>query len=185
LPITFTPAEVESRGMSRRKLRQLEQSGAVERIGHGLYRLVGAEPVDHDLLEIALKARQPTLCLVSALARHELTDIVPAVHDVAVPRGVWRPVVSAPVRWHKFDVNTFAVGRTEIPIEGRQVLGLYDAPQSIIDAFRLRHAIGVDVANEALRRWLRRGGRPTDLIRLTKIFPAARLTVLRALQVLL
>jgi predicted transcriptional regulator of viral defense system len=159
--------------------------GLVERIGRGVYRRTDKEPVDYDLIEIAVKAHQPTLCLVSALARHELTDIIPSVHDVAVPRGAWLPLVSAPVHWHKFDVSTFEVGRGKIRLDETHTLGLYDAPRSIVDAFRLRHEVGPDIANEALRRWLRRGGKPADLMRMTKTFHAARPAVLHALQVLL
>ena len=36
-------------------------------------------------------------------------------------------------------------------------LGVYSAERSIIDAFRLRHQEGEELAIEALRRWLRRG----------------------------
>jgi len=102
-----------------------------------------------------------------------------------VPRGEWRPTVSAAVRWHKFDRATFDVGRTEIAVDAEYKIGLYDAPRSIIDAFRLRHTIGPDVANEALRRWLRSGGRPTELLRYTQSFPPARPAILNALQILL
>jgi hypothetical protein len=51
--------------------------------------------------------------------------------------------------------------------------------------FRLRHAAGPDIANEALRRWLRLGGKPADLMRLTSIFPAAKPALLHTPQVLL
>jgi predicted transcriptional regulator of viral defense system len=185
LPATFTPAEAERRGVSRRKLERLQATGTVERIGRGLYRRTDGEPVDHDLIEIAAKAHRPTLCLLSALARHELTDVIPTAHDIAVPRGAWQPVVSAPVRWHKFDPTTFDIGRTEIQVDDTYALGLYDAPRSIVDAYRLRRDVGPDIANEALRRWLRRGGKPADLMRLTSSFPAARPTLLHAMQVLL
>lgn len=184
LPATFTFAEAARHGVSRRSLRRMLAAGEVDRIGRGLYRRGGEEPVDYDLIEIAARARRPTLCLLSALAKHELTDTIPAVHDVAVPRGVWLPVVSAPVRWHKFDVATFEIGRDEIAVDATHALGLYDAPRSIADAFRLRHEVGPDIANEALRRWLRRGGRPADLMRMTNAFPSARPAVLHALQVL-
>jgi predicted transcriptional regulator of viral defense system len=159
-------------------------TGAVERVGRGLYRRTDGEPVDYDFLEVAVKAHRPTLCLISALARHELTDIIPSIHDVAVPRGVWLPVVSAPVRWHKFDVATFDIGRNDVRVDGAHAIGVYDAPRSIVDAYRLRHEVGPGVANEALRRWLRRGGKPADLIRMTTDFRAARPAVLNALQVL-
>jgi predicted transcriptional regulator of viral defense system len=170
--------------LSRRGLQRLQATGAVERIGRGLYRRTDEEPVDHNLIEIAAKAHQPTLCLLSALAWHELTEIIPPVHDVAIPRGAWQPVVSAPVHWHQFAPATFHVGRTEIQLD-TYALGLYDAARSIIDAFRLRRAVGPEIANEAVRRWLRCGGRPADLMRLTKAFPAARSPLLNTLQVLL
>lgn len=185
LPATFTAAEAEQYGVSRRRLQEMLATGSVERIGHGLYRRTDEEPVDYDLIEIAVKARQATLCLLSALARHELTDIIPSVHDVAVPRGAWQPIVSAPVHWHKFDASTFEVGRDKIRLDKTHTLGLYGEPRSIVDAFRLRHEVGPEIANEALRRWLRRGGKPADLMRMTKTFPAARSAVLHALQVLL
>src|SRR3984893_1068893 len=88
LPATFTFAEAEDRGLSRRRLQHLQATGAGERIGRGLYRRTDEEPADHDLIEIAARAHQPTLCLLSALARHELTDIIPPVHDIAIPRGM-------------------------------------------------------------------------------------------------
>jgi predicted transcriptional regulator of viral defense system len=185
LPATFTSAEAADHGLSRRRLQRLQTAGAVERIGRGLYRRTDEEPADYDLIEIAAKARHPTLCLLSALARHELTDIIPAVHDIAIPRGTWQPVVSAPVHWHRFDPATFDVGRIQIKLDDAYTLGLYDAPRSIIDAFRLPRAVGPEITNEALRRWLRHGGKPVDLMRLTKSFPAARASLLHALQVLL
>ena len=160
-------------------------AGLVERIGHGLYRRTDEEPADYDLIEIAVKARQATLCLLSALAQHELTDIIPSVHDIALPRGAWQPVVSAPVHWHKFDPSTFEIGRDKMRLDKMHTIGLYDEPRSIVDAFRLRHDVGPEIANEALRRWLRRGGQPADLMRMTKSFQAARPAILHALQVLL
>jgi len=184
LPDAFTAAEAERSGVSRRALERMLVAGSVERISRGLYRRTDVEPVDYDLLEVAVKAHRPTLCLISALARHELTDIIPSVHDIAVPRGVWQPLVSAPVRWHKFDVPTFDIGRDEVRVDSTHALGLYDAPRSIVDTYRLRHDVGPEVANEALRRWLRDGGKPADLMRMTKFFPAAKPVVLNALQLL-
>jgi predicted transcriptional regulator of viral defense system len=184
LPATFTVGEAERRGVTRRSLQRLLDMGSVERVGRGLYRRTDGEPVDYDLIEIAVKAHRPTLCLISALARHELTDIIPSVHDIALPRGVWHPRVSAPVHWHQFDVSTFDIGRDKVSVGETYYLGLYDPPRSIVDAYRLRHEVGPDVANEALRRWLRRGGKPVDLMRMTKAFPAARSAVLNALQFL-
>jgi predicted transcriptional regulator of viral defense system len=184
LPATFTADEAVQSGVTRRGLQQMLTTGSVERIGHGLYRRTSEGPVDYDLVEIAVKAHRPTLCLISALARHELSDIIPSAHDIALPRGVWQPLVSAPVYWHHFGVSTFDIGRTEIKVDETHTLGLYDAPRSIVDAYRLRREVGPDIANEALRRWLRHGGNPADLMRMTKNFGAARQAILNALQIL-
>src|ERR1022692_770677 len=69
LPATFTFAEAEDRGLSRRRLQGLQATGAVERIGRGLYRRTDEEPVDHYLIEIAAKAHRPTLCLLCPPSR--------------------------------------------------------------------------------------------------------------------
>ncbi|MBO0831514.1 MAG: hypothetical protein J2P28_10410 [Actinobacteria bacterium] len=172
-------------GLSRRGLQRLLADRRVESIARGLYRRTDAEPADYDLIEVAAKAHAPTLCLISALDRHDLTDVIPSAHDVAVPRGTHLPAVSAPVRWHKFDTGTFEVGRGEIRVDSTHTIGLYNAPRTIVDMFRLRHAMGPEVANEALRRWLRQGGTPATLIRVAGAFPAARPALLYALQVLL
>ena len=135
-----TAGDIRVRGgqeprLSRRRLQRLQATGAVEHIGRGLYRRTDEELVDHDLDRGTAKAHQPTLCLVSALARHKLTDVIPPVHDVAIPRGAWQPVVSAPVQWHKFALATLEVGRTTIRLDDVYAIGLYDAPRTIIDAF--------------------------------------------------
>ena len=185
LPTSFSAADAPHYGVSRRELQRMLATGEVERIGRGLYRRTVAEPLDYDLVEIAMRADKATLCLVSALARHELTDIIPVTHDVALPRGAWRPRTSGPVRWHTFDRATFELGRSEIPVDDTHTLGLYNAPRTIVDAFRLRREVGPEVANEALRRWLRQGGEPSELMRVTDSFPAAKSAILHALQVLL
>jgi hypothetical protein len=64
-------------------------------------------------------------------------------------------------------------------------IGIYTAERSIIDAFRLRHLDGADLANEALKRWLRRGGQPSDLLRIAKAFPRALTPLRQTMEILL
>ncbi|RIQ13238.1 type IV toxin-antitoxin system AbiEi family antitoxin domain-containing protein [Jiangella rhizosphaerae] len=184
LPATFTSAEARDLGLTRRQLRSLLERGDIERIARGVYRRADAELADFDLIEIVVKAPRATLCLTSALAEHGLTDTNPHEIDVALPRGTWQPVTGAPVRWHQFAADTFDVGRGSLRVDADHEIGLYDAARSIVDAFRLRHAIGEDVAFEALRRWLRGGGRPAELLRVANQLSGAQPALLRALQVL-
>jgi len=183
---TFTYGEAKEAGVSDERLYRLRDTGAVMALGGGVYRWADAPPADSDLLEIAERVAQATLCLETALARHGLIDSIPAAIDVAVPRGSARPTLKAPIRIHQFDQRTFDLGREELDVGARRPIGLYSAERSLVDVVRLRHLEGDDVAWEALRRWLRRPGRnPAQLIELARNFPRAEPALRRALEVLL
>jgi len=77
--------------------------------------------------------------MTTALARHGLTDEIPARIDIALPRGHWQPKTSAPATWHSFHPATFNLGRDQLPLTTELPIGLYNPPRSIIDAYRLRH----------------------------------------------
>lgn len=172
LPTSFTYAAAKTFGLSDHRLRVLVETGALERFGHGVYRKVDAALVDLDLVEIALRAPDATLCLTSALSHHDLTDIIPPVIDVALPRSRRPPRIGAPVRWHRFHEDTFDVGRQQIEVDEGVLLGIFSPERCIVDAFRLRHLEGEEVAVQALRRWLRRpGATPAHLLDLARSFP--------------
>lgn len=186
LPTSFTFATAKALGLSDHRLRVLVARGTLDRFGHGVYRKVDAPPADLDLIELALRAPRATLCLTSALSHHDLTDTIPSWIDVALPRPQRPPRVSAPVRWHRFHDQTFDLGRLHLQVDGCVHLGVYSAERCIIDAFRLRHIEGEEVAVEALRRWLRRPGTtPARLLELARSFPKAEPSLLGVLRVLL
>lgn len=183
LPDTFRYSEALAH-ISERQLRRLIKDGRIIALSRGLYRKsdwLG----DDDLIEIAARAPQATLCLRSALARHDLIDDIPAEIDIAVPRGSWTPEMTPPVRWRHFDANTFEIGRGRLDIGGDRSIGIYSAERSIIDAFRMRHIEGSDMAIEALKRWLRRGGQPSELLRMARSFPRTLTAIREALEILL
>lgn len=187
LPETFRYSEARRRGVSDRRLRRLLADGEVERIARGLYRRADADPmVDLDLVEVAHRIPDGTLCLASALARHGLTDQIPATIDIAIPRGQRVPRVVAPITWHHFARDTFFIGREPLPVGRSEQLGIYGAERCIIDAFRLRHQEGTELAVEALRAWLRsRGSHPSELMGMAKHFPRAVEPLRTALEILL
>jgi predicted transcriptional regulator of viral defense system len=183
LPDTFRYSEALEQ-INERHLRRLLAEGRIMLLTRGLYRKsdwLG----DDDLIEIAAKSPKATICLRSSLARHELIDDIPAEIDIAIPRGSWAPKTISPVRWRRFDPDTFEIGRELLDIEGGRKIGIYSAERSIIDAFRLRHLDGADLANEALKRWLRQGGQPSELLRMAKAFPRALTPLRQTMEILL
>jgi len=183
LPETFRYSDALER-IGERQLRNLIAHGDIAAISRGLYRKADALG-DDDLLEIAARSESATLCLRSALAQHDLIDDIPAEYDIAIPRGSWEPRTNAPVRWRHFDKDTFDIGRDLLSLDDDHAIGIYSAERSIIDAFRLRHLEGADLANEALKRWLRQGGQPSELLGLSRSFPRAASTIRKTLEILL
>jgi predicted transcriptional regulator of viral defense system len=183
LPETFTYTDARER-MNERRFRELLAMGLIMRLNRGLYRksdTIG----DDDLIEIATRRPEATLCLRSALARHDLIDDIPFEIDIALPRGTKPTQTRAPTRWHHFDARAFNIGRDVLDLDGGITIGLYSAERSILDAYRLRHLEGPELANEALRRWLSKGGQPSTLLRMSRAFPKAQTALRTALEVLL
>ena len=187
LPGAFTAKQAETAGLSRALRARLVEEGAVTCFAKGLYRrATSREPVDLDLLEVALRSPRATICLASALARHGLTDEIPSAIDLALPRGFWRPTAPPVARWHSFAPATFDIGRDLLPVDNGRCVGLYGAERSIIDAFHTRGTTGADLAVEALRKWLRRqGSQPAQLLAMAARWPRAQAPLQRALEILL
>lgn len=185
LPDTFRYSDAREQ-LNERQFRSLIESGQITAISRGLYRKADSIG-DDDLLEIAAKASMATICLRSALSRHGLIDDIPAEFDIAIPRGSWTPETNGPVRWRQFDKATFELGRDLLALDDDDdhSIGIYSAERSIIDAFRLRHLDGADLANDALKRWLRQGGQPSELLRLSSSFPRAASAIRKTLEILL
>lgn len=186
LPPAFTFAQARQGGLSERNLRELRELGRVETLARGIYLRSDAAADDTDLLQIAARTPEATLCLRSALARHELIDDIPFEIDLALPRGKRRPATTAPARWHHFDADTFNLGQGRLSLTGGLSIGLYSPERCIVDAFRLRHLEGTELAHHSLKAWLRtRQAQPAALLRLAKSFPKAEPSIRQALELLL
>lgn len=186
LPPAFSYTHARQAGVSDRALRNLRDRGLIEPLSRGLYLRSDTPPQDTDLLQIAARAPEATLCLRSALARHQLIDEIPAEIDLALPRGRRTPSTTAPVRWHRFARDSYDVGRETINLAPGLTVGIYTAERCIVDAFRLRHQEGPELAHEALKAWLRqRGTHPARLMATAASFPRAQAALRAALEILL
>ena len=175
-----TPSTAGAVGMSRSGLYRAARAGRFERTP-GVFTSPPTRP------RATGTSRRPDapICLVSALAHHDLTDTIPDRLDVAIPRGARPPVTDAAIAWHRFDRSTFDVGRGTLSVGGTDTeIGLYSPERCIADAFRLRGLIGYETARDVLKEWLRRGGRPTSLIEVAALLPRTRTPILHALEVL-
>lgn len=181
----ITPSTATRSGLSRAGLYRAANAGDLTRIARGIYLPTDAPASDWNLIEAATRRPDATICLTSALAHHDLIDVIPDTLDVAIPRGSRSPATEQAITWHQFDAATFGVGRDEISIEGSDLsIGIYSPERCIADAFRLRGHLGYEIARDALKEWLRRGGKPNHLMQIALQLPRAKAPVLRALEAL-
>ncbi len=141
-------------GIHPRTLYALRDSGELVSLGRGLYRLASAPALAHpDWIAVALRVPRAVICLISALAYHELTPQVPHHIDIALPSHSQIPTVDRlplrvfwyPERAHQVGIDTITLDQVGVRI--------YSAEKTIVDCFKYRNKIGLDVAVEALRNY--------------------------------
>ncbi len=167
LPATFTLPEVIAAGGSRRAVYSWRDSGKVVQISRGVYRKADAAETTYlDVLAAARRAPRGVVCLVSALALHDLTDEVPPAVQLAVPRGVNPPRIAyPPTEMHRFDPATFDIGKQPFEVAPGELVNVYSPERAVADAMRMRHLVGEGVALAALRTYLaEKRGQPAELM---------------------
>ncbi len=149
--------EALAEGIHRRTLYGLRDQGVLICISRGLFQLADLDtPAQVDLVEVSKKAPNGVVCLISALSFHELTTQIPHHVWLAVNRKSRKPKIDyPPVRVFFFSDNSFSNG-IEIHYIMEHEVRIYNAPKTVIDCFRWRRAVGLDVAIEAVREYLKR-----------------------------
>jgi predicted transcriptional regulator of viral defense system len=150
-------------GIGPETLARLVRDGVVVRPARGLYQLA-AGPADarHALAEAAALVPKGVVCLVSALQFHELTLQMPSSVWMAIERTAWRPRIDyPPIRFVRFMGSALTDGIERHRIEGIEV-AITDPARTIIDCFRYRAKVGIDVAMEGLREGLRQRKATSD-----------------------
>lgn len=149
---TLRTRDLIALGVHTDALYMLRDSGRVVELGRGLYRLADAEEAEHpDLALVGARAPDAAVCLISALAYHDITTQIPSTVHLAVPRGSYHGItLSIPVTVYRFDAKTFDKGLETQRIGGMPVK-IYNAARSVVDCFKFRNKLGLDVALEALR----------------------------------
>ncbi len=95
---TIRTAEAIAAGIHPQTLYSLRDTGNLEQISRGLFRLAKLEPISNpDLVTMVLRIPRATVCLVSALAFHGITTQIPHEVSIALEKGSRRtsPGVSA------------------------------------------------------------------------------------------
>ena len=158
-------SELTDAGITAAAVSRMKERGLVLRLGRGLYQLPGSSlDVNHSLAEAAKLVPKGVVCLVTALAFHELTDNIPSRVWMAIGPKERRPRARhPPLQFVRFRDKMLRSGVEEHLIGGVRVR-IYDPAKTVVDLFRYRQRAGkryqkspgLNLALEGLREALRR-----------------------------
>tara|TARA_R110002073_G_scaffold169006_1_gene325871 strand:- start:1424 stop:2023 length:600 start_codon:yes stop_codon:yes gene_type:complete len=148
--------DVTKRGMPRSVLARLIKKGQLTRLGRGLYAVNDRETsANINMAEVALMYPKGIICLLSALRIHELTTQSPFEVWLAIPNKNQPPKIDyPPLRIVRFSGKALTEGIEERQIDGTTVRVTCLA-RTVVDCFKFRNKIGIDVAIEALQEAIR------------------------------
>ena len=129
----------------------LAREGFVHRIGAGVYSCPkhdGTETMDY--AEAHRVAPNGVVCLFSALRIHGITLENPHRTHIALPRGARRPTTALPLEFHSFSGAAYAFGIEERTSPDGP-FKVYSVEKTLVDCFKFRNRIGLDVAIAALK----------------------------------
>lgn len=173
----FRISEATRAGLHPEAIRRLTSRGQLTRVGRGLYALPSLEPTEHHTLaEVATRVPNGVVCLLTALRFHGMGTQNPRDVWLAVDRRAGIPRIDfTPVRVIRMSGAAITTGIEERAIAGVRVR-ITSPARTVVDCFKFRNKIGIDVAVEALKdyRGLRKGTvdalwQQADRLRMSKV----------------
>ncbi len=165
------PRDLKEHGLPKDYLYLLEKKGMIERVGRGLYQWPDKDLGRYQsLVEISKLAPKAVVALLSALNYHNMTTQNPHQIWLAIDMKAWRPAISyPPVRFVSMSGEALHAGVETHSIEGVPIK-VFCPAKTVVDCFKYRNKIGLDVALEALREgWSSRQFTMDELLRYAEI----------------
>jgi predicted transcriptional regulator of viral defense system len=153
-----------------RTIYQLRDTGVIEELSRGVYKLSDVEISQPDLVTVATRIPDGVICLVSALSYHGITTQIPHQVFVAIKQGARSSSLDfPPVSIHRFSPESHSAG-IEIHKIDKVPVKIYNIEKTLVDCFKFRNKIGADVFLEALKFYKSR-----KKIRIKQIIDFARI----------
>lgn len=146
-------SDLKTLGISRNYLYSLNREGKLQKVARGLYELPDNQTTEHStLIEVMKRVPNAVVSLISALSYYDLTTQLPHEVWITVPRGAWRPKIEYPALNLTYaSKEIYSYGISKFKINGVEIK-IYSPAKTIVDCFKFRNKIGLDIAIEALKR---------------------------------
>jgi predicted transcriptional regulator of viral defense system len=139
-------------GIHPSTLYTMRDVGTLEVVSRGVFRLADSEQLGNpDLVTVATRVPSGVICLISALAFHQITTQIPHEIHVAIQRGAEPPRLEyPPIKIYWFKDQAFTAGVDIHKLDDVDIR-IYSPEKTLADCFKFRNKIGLDTAVEAVR----------------------------------
>jgi len=156
----LTARELTAEGVSRYAIKRLLNSGDIEKIKRGIYKLHTSDA--SEFAEVIKIVPKGIICLYSSALIHELSTFIPSEYYLAIPKkSKVRLPEYPPIHLHYWEGNQYDIGVKEMTKDGTSI-ALYDAEKTVCDFIKFRHKTGLDITKEVLRNYLNSSERNID-----------------------
>lgn len=157
-------------GISSTVLSQAVKAGEIIRLARGVYHHPEAELDENlSLSEVAARVPQAVITLLSALQFHQLGTQQPHAVWILLKQNAVTPRIDYPqievVRSKvvaAFSEGVVTHSLNDIPTQ------ITDPARTVVDCFKYRNRVGLDVGLEALKEILRKGVKPSQIMAYAK-----------------
>ncbi|NBB86391.1 MAG: transcriptional regulator [Bacteroidetes bacterium] len=158
----FRLRELDDHDIPHKYVYRLADRGELVRLARGVYQHTSHEvTAQHTLAVAAKRVPHGVICLVSALRFHELTSQNPHKIWMAIGQNDATPTTAhLALRVVRMSGEARTGGIEQHTLENVSVQ-VYSPAKTVADCFKFRSTVGLDVAIEALRDYVRQG-RPMD-----------------------
>jgi predicted transcriptional regulator of viral defense system len=152
--------DLASVGIARSALQELTERGLLHNVGRGLYLPAGARVGEHQtFIEVARRVPHGVICLLSALRFHEIGTQEPAALWLCIESRARSPRLDYPMleivrqsglAWSEgVEEHRLPVGETHVAVR------ITSPAKTVVDCFKFRSRVGMEVTLEAMRDALR------------------------------
>jgi predicted transcriptional regulator of viral defense system len=144
-------------GINHYQINLLLDNGRVVKLKHGVYKWKTEN--ENEWEDLRHLVPDGVLCLFTACLHYDLSTFVSSTYHLAIPKKSKIVLPNyPPIQLYYWDTNSFNLGIVETVIQQTSIK-IYDIEKTVCDIMRLRNKVGIDIAKEVLKNYLKRPDR--------------------------
>jgi predicted transcriptional regulator of viral defense system len=145
------------KGINHYQLNHCLEQGWIVKLKQGLYKWKTDDINEWE--ELPHLVPYGVLCSFTACLHYELTTFVSSTYHIAIPKKAKIVLPDyPPIQLYYWEPTAFQLGIVETVIQETTVK-MYDPEKTVCDMLRFRHKVGIDIAKEVLKNYLKRPDR--------------------------